>query len=148
MNPHERPTPLFRPHGHIESRRSGRVIHTHAHGPFNAESVRGYGLLLAELTAELPDGCPFVVIATMSGSILATPDAWETLEAGVRRRQAGHHRQLGSAWVVATDVEGRNLFVPRARALYESMGIGFGAFDEASAAEAWADTLLAMPPSS
>lgn len=139
--------PLFPPHGRIESHRAGRVIHTHAHGPFNAESVRGYGLLLAELTAELPPGCPFVVIATMSGSILATPDAWETLEAGVRRRQGSSHRQLGSAWVVGADVEGGNLFVPRARALYESFGIGFGAFDEVAAAEAWADRLLATQPS-
>lgn len=147
MSSPERPTPLFRPHGHIESHRSGRVVRTHAHGPFNAESVRGYGLLLAELTAELPEGCPFVVIATMSGSILATPEAWETLEAGVRRRQGGSHRQLGSAWVIGAEVEGRNLFVPRARALYESAGIGFGAFDDAAAAEAWADALLATKPS-
>lgn len=147
MSSPERAPPLFRPHGHIESHRSGRVIHTHAHGPFNAESVRGYGLLLAELTTELPKGCPFVVIATMSGSILATPEAWEALEVGVRRRQGSSHRQLGSAWVVGAEVEGRNLFVPRARALYESFGIGFGAFDEVAAAEAWANGLLATQPS-
>ncbi|GAB3739121.1 hypothetical protein GCM10028794_22530 [Silanimonas algicola] len=143
----EHPAPPFRPHGRIECRRSGRVIRTQAQGPFNAESVRGYGQMLASLTAELPDGCPFVVIATMSGSILATPDAWEALEAGVRRRQGGAHRQLGSAWVVAGDVEGRSLFVPRARSLYESMGIRFGAFDQAAAAETWADTLLEDPAS-
>jgi hypothetical protein len=142
MTSPERPTAFFRPHGHIECRRAGRVIHTRAHGPFNAESVRGYGQMLAALTGELPVDCPFVVIATISGSILATPEAWDALDMGVQRRQSGTHRQLGSAWVVPGDVEGGSLFVPRARALYEAAGIAFGAFVEAPAAEAWADALL------
>ena len=107
------------------------------------ESVQGYGRHLAALVAELPEGCPFVVIARMAGSILAPLDAWAALEAGVRQRQGGTRRQLGSGWVLAEDLEGRGLFVPKARAIYESMGIGFGAFDRLDDAEAWADDLLA-----
>lgn len=133
---------LFRPHGRIECHREGHVLHTQAEGPFNEEAVRAYGARLAELLSELPVGTPYVVVATMSNSILATPEAWQALEASLGQRQGGSRKQLGSAWVAAPGLEGRGFFVPRARALYEAFGARFELFDDEAAATAWALALL------
>jgi hypothetical protein len=138
------PATLFRPHGRIECHRDGSLILTHAKGPFNGEAVRAYGQRLASLIAELPDAEPYVVVATMQESILAPPDAWEALEASLKGRQGSTRKQLGSAWVIAGELEGRALFVPKARALYERLGAHFGVFEDEAAAAAWARELL--PP--
>jgi hypothetical protein len=147
MDPQAPTRTLFRPHGRIDAHREGVVIRTQAQGPFNEEAVQAYGTRLATLVAELPEGTDYVVIATMAGSILATPEAWDALESSLRGRQGGTRRQRGSAWVVTPDLEGRALFVPRARALYESLGAAFGAFEDEAAATAWALALLGAPGS-
>lgn len=136
-------TTIFRPHGRIECHRQGGIVHTQAEGPFNAEAVQAYGERLAALITELPEGSDYVVIATMVGSLLATPEAWSAQGASLSSRQGGSRRQLGSAWVMPADIEGRSLFVPRARALFEGRGAAFEAFEDEAAATAWAMALLA-----
>jgi hypothetical protein len=142
MNTNTPGTLLFRPHGRIEPHRDGAVVITHAKGPFNGEAVRAYGERLVELISELPEGQPYVVIALMHESILAPADAWEALEDGLRKRQASSRKQLGSAWVIDDALEGRALFVPKARALYERLGAQFGVFEDEASAAAWARQLL------
>ena len=69
--------------------KEGAIIRAAGAGPFNVEAVAGYAQRVAHLVAAVGPGERFVVIASMSRSILAPPDAWEALEASVRsRRQA------------------------------------------------------------
>lgn len=141
--PADPPTSRFRAHGDIDALKQGSIIRAAGVGPFNVEAVAGYARHMAQLVAGVEPGGRFVVIARMSRSILAPPDAWATLEASIHSRQLGSTRQVGAAWVKEGEVEGWALMIPRVTAIYAAVGVPFRAFDDDDAATAWAETLLA-----
>lgn len=138
------PSP-FRAHGDIEARKEGSIIRASGAGPFNVEAVAVYARHMAQLVAAVEPGGRFVVIARMSRSLLAPPDAWAALEASIHSRHLGVSRQVGAAWVRDGDVEGWALMVPRITAIYAAVEIPFRAFDDEESATAWAWALQQRP---
>lgn len=132
----------FRAHGDIGVGRQGSIIRAEGVGPFNVEAVAGYARHMAKLVAAVEPGGRFVVIANMSRSILAPPDAWAALEASVHSRNQGPSRQVGAAWVKVGDVEGWALMLPKITAIYAGIGVPFRGFDDEAAATAWALEVL------
>ena len=133
----------FRPHGHSEFLAEGAIIRIAVEGPFNVEGVDDFGRKMLALFAGLPLGQSVVTLAEIRRTLVSPPDAWARLEAHTARVQQGPHRILGTAWVVAADVEGRGLLVPRARRMYAEAGRPFEVFEDAASAAAWAQALLA-----
>ena len=111
--PSEPGTGPFPAHGAIEVVKDGAIIRAAGAGPFNVEAVAAYARRMAQLVAGVEPGGRFVVIARMSRSILAPPDAWAALDTSVRSRRLGSSRQIGAAWVKDGDVEGWALMLPR-----------------------------------
>lgn len=136
--PPDPPPANFRAHGDIEVLKDGSIIRVAGAGPFNVEAVAAYARRMAELVAAVEPGGRFVVIARMSRSILAPPDAWAALDASVRSRRLGPSRQVGAAWVRVGDVEGWALMLPRITAIYAGIDVPFRGFDDEAAATAWA----------
>jgi len=140
--PHDPPPSSFRAHGDIEVVKDGAIIRASGAGPFNVEAVAAYARRMAQLVAGVEAGGRFVVIARMSRSILAPPDAWAALDASVRSRRAGPSRQVGAAWVREGEVEGWALMLPRVTAIYAAIDVPFRGFDDETAATAWALDVL------
>ena len=132
----------FPAHGDIEVVKDGAIIRAAGAGPFNVEAVAAYARRMAQLVAGVEPGGRFVVIARMSRSILAPPDAWAALDASVRSRRDGPARQVGAAWVREGDVEGWALMLPRITAIYAAIDVPFRGFDDEAAAAAWALDVL------
>lgn len=132
----------FPAHGDIEVVKDSAIIRAAGAGPFNVEAVSAYARRMAKLVAGVEPGGRFVVIARMSRSILAPPDAWAALEASVRSRRLGPSRQIGAAWVKEGDVEGWALMLPRITAIYAAIDVPFHGFDDEAAATAWAMDVL------
>ena len=132
----------FPAHGDIEVVKDGAIIRAAGAGPFNVEAVAAYARRMAKLVVGVEPGGRFVVIARMSRSILAPPDAWAALEASVRSRRLGPSRQIGAAWVKEGDVEGWALMLPRITAIYAAIDVPFHGFDDEAAATAWAMDVL------
>lgn len=132
----------FRAHGDIEVLKDGSIIRASGAGPFNVEAVAGYARRMAGLVAAVEPGGRFVVIARMSRSLLAPPDAWAALEASVRSRHLGPSKQVGAAWVKVGDVEGWALMLPRITAIYAAIDVPFRGFDDEGDATAWALEVL------
>lgn len=139
------PTPpfAFPPHGRTELRADGARVHVLAEGPFNAEGIDAFSRDIGRLYSALPAGQRFVVIAEVRHSLLGPPEAFERLEAHVRRVAESGMPLLGTCWVVAPAVEARSLMEGRVRALFERAGRRFELVETAAQAEAWANGLLA-----
>jgi hypothetical protein len=82
------------------------------------------------------------VIARMSRSILAPPEAWAALEASIGSRKRGPSRQVGAAWVKEDEVEGWALMLPRVKAIYRAIDVPFRGFDDEATATGWALDVL------
>ena len=122
--------------------KDGSIIRAAGAGPFNVEAVAGYVRRMAQLVAAVEPGGRFVVVARMSRSILAPPDAWAALEASVRSRLDGTSRQVGAAWVREGEVEGWALMLPKVTAIYAAIDVPFRGFDDEAAAATWALDVL------
>ena len=140
--PSEPESGSFPAHGDIEVVKDGAIIRVAGRGPFNVEAVTGYARRMAGLVAGVEPGGRFVVIARMSRSILAPPDAWAALESSVRSRRLGSSRQIGAAWVKDGDVEGWALMLPKLTAIYAAIDVPFRGFDDEATAAAWALDVL------
>lgn len=146
--PHPSPTSArdrdgrFPPHGHSEFRADGAIIRIAVEGPFNVEGIDEFGRKMLALFATVPPGEAVVTLAEIRTTLVSPEDAWQRLSRLVQRMQSGPHRIVGTAWIVADDVEGRGLMVPRARRMYAEAGRVFEVFRDADAAAAWAQERL------
>lgn len=126
----------FPPHGRTEVHPHGRVVYFEATGPFNAEAVavmqKAYTPIMATMAA---DG-PFGHISTFHESMLATPEAFDAFAALLDGWCNAGILPAVNAYVIARDVEGRNLLLPRYAAAFPAT-CRFSAFEQPADAEAW-----------
>ncbi len=140
----------FRPHGRIEiwleDAPQGALIYSVAQGPFNAEFVKAFQLARNELLKAKQVTRVFGHITQFHTSIMASPDAIESLS---RHLVNVHKLGLGSgitAWVVAPGVEGRELMLPLFDRVHRENGQRFAAFEALAPAQAWVRSQLAPAP--
>lgn len=132
------PATSFTPHGQTAVRWDDGFLQVVVSGPFNVEGIDVLTRTMLEGYRGLPEGTPVVNVCEMRGTLVYTPEAWEALGATIRATSASGMRVLATAWIVAADVEGAALLLPRARALFANAGRRFEVFGERQAAETWA----------
>jgi len=137
------PGSAFRAHGSSEFLKDGAVIRIAVEGPFNVEGINEFGRKMLALFAQVPAGQAVVTLAEIRRTLVAPADAWDLLEAHTRRVQIGQYRLLGTAWWVRPEVEGRLIFLPRAREMYRAAGRRFEVFEDEASANLWAAELMA-----
>lgn len=120
----------------------GAIVHVVAEGPFNLEGVELFSRRMQALYRELPEGRPFVNLTELRHTLLATPDAWAKLETHLRRISASGLPLIGTAWIVAPEIEGRSLLLPLVERLFGQAGRVFKVFETMDAAQAWGQELL------
>ena len=107
-------------------------------GPFNLEGMALLTRTMLEGYRGQPAGTPVVNVCEMRGTLVYTPEAWAALADAIRATGASGLRVLATVWIVAGDVEGAGLLLPRARDLFAGAGRRFEVFAERRTAEAWA----------
>lgn len=135
---------LFRPHGHIDVWREPPFVRLDAVGPFNVELLARYAAEMdAVYRAAAADG-PYVSLVRVSQSMLMSPDALAALAQSVKKIHEAGYGSTGVAYVVAADVEGRDLILPRLeKDIYMPARTPFSAFFDEAPARAWALERLA-----
>lgn len=109
----------FRAHGEARVQVRGRVMHFTAQGPWNAELMDALNRTLGQAVTELPPDGRFVDIIEVHGSALMTPDALARLQRLVDDAVARGYGSKATALVMADDVEGRALMLPKLLAVYQ-----------------------------
>lgn len=132
----------FRPHGKTQMWSDGAMVHVIAEGPFNREGIDAFSNEMVRLYRQLPVGMRFVNVTEVRHTLLGTPDAWELLGEHLLRINRSGLPLVATAWVVADDVEGRSLLLPRAEALFAAAARSFEVFATLPAAETWARSRL------
>lgn len=139
---HRRIEPIHRAHGDSRVWAEGALLHIRVQGPFNREGIEAFIAQSMALHAQLAPSGPFVSVAEIVGTLVAPIEVWERLETHVAQFAAAGVPEVGLAWVVAEDVEGRSLFLSRAQAVYARHGRPIVIFTTLAAAEAWAQRRL------
>ncbi|MDC6167838.1 hypothetical protein PO768_10315 [Paucibacter sp. XJ19-41] len=130
-------TGIFRPHGQVDIWAEGSIVRLEASGPFNREGVLAMGLAMRDLFASVPIGGRFGDILVMHQSLMASPDALACFEEFLQAMSQAKTAPLAVAYVVAPEVEGRDLMLPIFAKIYARHGRRFAAFERLGDAEAW-----------
>lgn len=132
----------FAPHGLVEISFVGDILLYTATGPFNLELVESLAVAQTEiLTAADPHG-PWVSVSWMRNSLLASPEAFAQYATMMHAPKPAQFTPLASAYVVAPEVEGRALMLPKYAAIHTSCGRLFQSFEQLDEALAWAQALI------
>lgn len=132
----------FAPHGRVNMRFEDDILFYDATGPFNIELVESLAVAQKDiLIAANPQG-PWVSVSTMRGSMLASPDAFARYSEIMQTQRPAECTPLASAYVVAPDVEGRSLMLPKYEAIHIASGRVFQSFTQLDDALAWARSLI------
>lgn len=132
----------FAPHGVVEISFVGDILLYTATGPFNKELVESLAVAQMEILTAAGHRNPWVSVTLMRNSLLASPEAFAQYSAMMHAAKPAHCRPLASAYVVAPDVEGRTLMLPKYAAIHTSCGRLFQSFDHLDEAMAWAQSLI------
>ena len=132
----------FAPHGLVEISFVGDILLYTATGPFNKELVDSLAVAQTEILTAADHPGPWVSVSLMRNSLLASPEAFAQYNAMMHAAKPARCIPLASAYVVAPDVEGRTLMLPKYAAIHTSSGRLFRSFDHLDDALAWAQTLI------
>ncbi|MDL5033420.1 hypothetical protein QRD43_16010 [Pelomonas sp. APW6] len=127
----------FPMHGRVWVQTEGPLLLNVADGPFNRELVLALGSLLATRIPEMQAQGPWVLLAVIRHSTLATDEALAAFTDMLLHIAAAGRAPRAVAHVTASDVEGVGLMdVPMARC-FEAAGIPFACFRDELPARAW-----------
>jgi hypothetical protein len=132
----------FAPHGLVEISFDGDILLYTATGPFNKELVESLAVAQAEILNAANHLGPWVSVSLMRNSLLASPEAFAQYADMMHTARSAQFTPLASAYVVAPDVEGRALMLPKYAAIHTSSGRLFKSFDQLDDALAWAHVLI------
>lgn len=132
----------FAPHGRVEMRFEGDILYYDATGPFNKELVESLAVAQREILTTANHQGPWVSLSIMRGSLLASPDAFARYTEMMHSPRPAQFTPLASAYVVAPDVEGRLLMLPKYAEIHTSTGRIFKSFEQLGNALAWAQSLV------
>lgn len=140
-------TGQFRPHGRVEiwaeDSAAGTIVYAIAQGPFNAEFVKVFQMVRADLFRSRPISKIYGNVVQLHTSILSSPDTLETYANFLGTLASDPAAPAATAWVVAPEVEGREFMLPLFERLFVQSGHRFKAFESLSEAQSWITAIIA-----
>lgn len=133
----------FPMHGRVEVVSEGAFLLNYAEGPFNRELVLALGSLLGASTPEMAAQGPWVLMAIIRHSALATDEALTAFAGLLKQVVASGRAPLAVAHVTAADVEGFGLMDGPMTRCFEEAGLPFSVFRDEAQARAWLNDWLA-----
>ncbi len=128
---------VFRPHGRLDlSVVDGAIVRADAHGPFNVEFVNALARTLRELHADPNLPRPYADIVQFHGSLMGSKEMLDQLSETLS--QVGTREiAVALAFVVASDVEGRDFMLPLFECVFLENGRNVRSFENVPEAEVW-----------
>lgn len=140
----------FAAHGQVEISFDGDILLYKATGPFNKELVESLAVAQSDILSAADHQGPWVSVSLMLGSMLASPEAFARYADMMHAPKPPHYIPLASVYVVAPDVEGRSLMLPKYAAIHTACGRQFQSFERLDEALAWShariETEKVKPP--
>ncbi len=130
-------------HGRVQIVGEWPFLLNHAEGPFNKELVLALGQLLATQIPPLQAQGPWVLLAIIGYSTLATDEALDTFARMLQALSASGMAPRAVAHVTALEVEGAGLMDEAMARCFDAAGIPFASFREEPAARGWLEAQLA-----
>ena len=135
-----KPSDIFKPHGTYSARVDGRVLVCTATGSWNLEMQQEAMQQSMAAVSALNDAGHWACIVEVRGSVVSS---LAVLEAGRNAVSdgTGVNNLVCLAWVIAPNVEGYPLMLPRLRKIYEGI-LEAEIFNDIDAAGAWVAAML------
>jgi hypothetical protein len=108
----------FPAHGDATVAVQGRVMRFVASGPWNVEFVNALWRAMVKAAAQLPPDGRYVDLIEIRHSALMTPEALAALHQAIDTAVARGFNAQATALVLAPDVEGRALMLPKLQRIY------------------------------
>lgn len=131
----------FPPHGKYKIYCDGRLLVSEVVGPWNIEFIRDWSTAAIPLCEELKAQAPWIAIAMISGSMLATPEAMDALRK-VIQNSVQHYGCIAHVLVAKPEVAGRGIVEWAFQRTYDGLTQS-AFFDDYESAKAWSLALLA-----
>ena len=129
---------LFPPHGRYSARVDKRIVRMEATGPFNAEMAHIYAQKTGPLYMSLNQSGPFGVLIEFFNSMMMGVETLQVFSDFLNKAKQNGIQTVGTAFVVADDVEGSIFMVDIFRKkVYEPASISLAVFKTATEAERW-----------
>lgn len=129
-------------HGRVVVEAEGSLLINFAEGPFNRELVLALGSLLAARIPEMQAQGPWVLLAIIRHSTLATDEALASFTTLLQQIVANGLAPRAVAHVTTPEVEGVGLMDAPMERCFDTAGIPFGSFREEAPARAWLAQVL------
>ncbi|HLO93300.1 MAG TPA: hypothetical protein VK195_03220 [Burkholderiaceae bacterium] len=132
----------FSPHGRVQFVGDWPFLVNYAEGPFNKELVLALGQLMTVQIPALQAQGPWVLLAIISYSSLATDEALQTFAERLRNLSASGLAPRAVAHVTAPEVEGAGLMDEAIARCFATASIPFASFREEAPAREWLQSQL------
>ncbi|MBB2485814.1 hypothetical protein H5407_11340 [Mitsuaria sp. WAJ17] len=129
-------------HGRVQIVGEWPFLLNHSEGPFNKELVLALGQLLAAQIPALQARGPWVMLAIIGYSTLATDEALQTFAGMLQRLSATGLAPRAVAHVTSPEVEGAGLMDEAIARCFDTAGIPFASFSEEAPARDWLQSQL------
>jgi hypothetical protein len=137
-------TSQFTPHGVVDIWMDGHLMHYEATGPFNTELVDCLAIAQRDyLLASRPQG-HWASICTVVGNAMSSPEGIARYADIMAAPKPERMIPVATAFVIAADVEGRNIMAPRFAKIYADIGRPFQIFETMATAQTWAAAMIAQ----
>ncbi|MFZ6846072.1 hypothetical protein [Undibacterium sp. RuTC16W] len=110
----------MRPHGNFKIYTDGQILVSEVTGPWNTELVQEWVDSMLPTIQELSLKGPWGTIAIVSNSLLCPKEALQLLT-DKARGAVGKYQLVGSVYVAAPDVDGRNFIEPVYEKFYKDI---------------------------
>jgi len=127
----------FAAHGHIDFSVEGNVIVSVVSGPFNLEAIQALAKARRAVAEQWTYAGRRGAIAVFNNSILMSPEALTAYEDGLRSHFSKPSLTVALAWVVGTEVEGRELMLKHFERIFAGVSIEWKAFEDLESARTW-----------
>ena len=132
----------FRPHGRLDVHVEGGICIYRAEGPFNLEAIVALGKARRAVAQEWSAQGRAASIVVFHTSMLMSKDAVDAYTQGMQAHLTQVKPNLGVAWVVSQEVEGRAIMLRYFENIFASLNVPWQAFEELDEAKAWIQSRL------
>lgn len=134
-------TKPFPPHGKYKIYCDDQLLVSEVVGPWNIEFIRDWSMASIPLCEELKEKGPWIAVAIISGSMLATPEAMDALRK-VIQNSVQYYGCIAHVLVAGADVAGRGIVEWAFKKSYGDLSQA-ALFDDYESAKQWSLALLA-----
>ncbi len=129
-------------HGEITYKIEGRILRTHAIGPFDNELIAAIPSVISDLITKLAQQGKWGQIVTFERNALGSPSTVADFAAYLKSRYKNVDTNPVTALVFGRDIEGGDSMAPKFHKCYQDAGVESRIFEDHTAALHWVESRI------